>query len=466
MLNGIPGGGVLYSAKGRRTAMVIAAFFLAAGLFVLIINPGNSVKIPMLYLLTLCMMYLLVAYKNSLNKYEIGIFFVLCFQLISVAPGFGEMDLLVAASYLLSYRYGVSSRSFMGTVVDILTGGAFVSKQFVWHFIFSSLVFLSFLVSVYLGYIIQKTKDAERKFTGLLALVYLSCFTAPSAHFIPANFGRVELFAFIFMLALPVVIEKPRFRWIIPLFALFAMSIHLILVFFYIPFIFIMLLYPLLEKESSRKENILLPALTFVLIVAAFLLYLLYHEQTFVFQDAREMSEYLRTKSDLVFDDAAIHFTLYAKLRDHLAGWNENVGLAYSGNLSVIINIPLTALFVLFWINCFRQEKKSAMKFFFTLPVLVLFYHAISFFLFYDFGRWMVMILNIQFMLVFYLIHARNETVLSVVNRAAPFIVKNRFIILLLCVLMSFLGPVTQVGPSEKFGHIEKGIMLILGKIQ
>jgi hypothetical protein len=465
MLNGIPGGAPLYSTKSRRTAIIISAFFLIVGLFVLIINTKNFIKIPMLYLLTMNMLYLVVTYKNFLNRYEAGIFFILCFQLISVAPGFGEMDLLVAVSYLLSYRYGVSSRSFTGTIIDFLTGNAFISKQFVWHFIFSSLVFLSFLISVYLGYIIQKSNDKVKKFSGLLALVYLSCFTAPSAYFIPANFGRVELFAFIFMLVLLVAIGKANFRWIIPLLALFVISIHLILVFFYIPFIVIMLLYALFEKETSRKENALLLMLTLVLILAAFLLYLLFHERTFVFQNAREMAEYLRTKSDLVFDDAAIHFTLYAKLRDHLAGWNENVGLGYSGNMSVIINIPLIALFVLFWINCFRQEKKNTMKFFFALPVLVLVYHAISFFLFYDFGRWMIMIFNIQFMLVFYLIHVQNKTVLSVASRAVPFIEKNIFIILLICILMSFFGPVTQVGPSEKFGHIEKGIMLLLGKI-
>ena len=467
MLNSSQGDACLYSQKTRKNLIVVSIFLFAAGLFALPLIPENSIKILLLYFLIICMMHLIIAYKNYLNKYEMGIFIFLCIQLVSVAPGFGEMDFLVAASYLLSYRYGASSRSFMGTVIDVLSGGGFVSKHFVWHFIFSSLVFLSFLVSVYLAYIIKKSSGEVKKFAGFLTLVYIACFTAPSAYFISANFGRVELFAFIFMMALLAVIERPGLRWLIPLLALFTMAIHLILVFFYIPFIVMMLLYVLLANKTGRKERVFLLTVTVVLVIAAFLVYFLFHEQTFIFQDANEFSEYLRAKSDLVFNDGDIHMTLYAKLQDHLAGWRNSVGstgLGYSGNMSIVINIPLIVLFVFFWVRCFRQEKDLPIKLFFLLPVFVLVYHAAAFFLFYDFGRWMIMILNIQFMLVLYLIHAKNGTVLLVINKMIPCIEKNRFIIVLICVLMAFLGPVTQVGPSEKFGHIEKGLMLLLGR--
>jgi hypothetical protein len=270
------------------------------------------------------------------------------------------MDGLVATSYLLSYRYGVSSRSLAATIIDIITNGDFISKDLVWHFMFCSLVFLSFLISVYIGLTVQKSKDSIKTFVLFLSLLYLSCFTAPSAYFGPDNFGRVEIFAFLFMLVLIAIIDKPIVRWIIPALTLFTISTHLILVFFYVPFVIIMLLYDLLSNEKIRKNSVFLIITAIFIAAAGIFLYVVFHERTFVFSNAYDFSEYLKTKSDLGFSEYYIHLTLFAKLQDHLDGWLNRVTLTYGGNLSVIINIPLVILFVIFWIQClFKKIKKK-----------------------------------------------------------------------------------------------------------
>jgi len=451
----------LYSAKVRIRLTAVSWVLLVLSIIFLIVSRTNSVKVPALYLFTVCIMHLIVLHKNCLNKYEAGIFLFLCIQLMALAPGFGRIDSLSATAFLLSYRYGISSRGFVATIMDFLSNYSFVSKYFVWHFVFCSLIILSCLVSVCLGSVIKKAKDETRSFVLFLTILSLSCFTSPSAYFSYFNFGRTEIFALILMLILLTIIDKPGFNWFIPFLALFTISTHLVLVFFYIPFIFIMLLYKLICSEN-KKQSTALFIVTFIFVVGSFLLYILFHENTFVFPDAHIFAEYLKSKTDLGYSEGFLFDALYAKLQDHLSIWHNDVSLLYRGNVSILINIPLIVFFVIIWVNCFLHEKQWLKKIFFVLPVLLLLYHVPVFLMFTDYGRWMIMITMIQFMLIFYLVYTEDKTVLAVTGKMVPLINKNRFLIILMCSIMLFLGPVSAISPSDRIAHIVKGFLSII----
>jgi uncharacterized membrane protein len=192
------------------------------------------------------------------------------------------------------------------------------------------------------------------------------------------------MFALIFLLVLMSVIDKPLIRWIIPLLALFTLGTHLILVFFYIPFIFIMLLYRLFHDGNNRRANLTLFVVTFVLVVSFFAAYVLFHEQTFVFANAQDLTEYLAQKTDLTLSMGDIHMIFYAKLSEHTNNLKNAVTLNYRGNVSILINLPLITFFAVFWIKAFAHEKEKAMKLFFLLPLLMILYQAIAFFFFFD----------------------------------------------------------------------------------
>jgi hypothetical protein len=110
------------------------------------------------------------------------------------------------------------------------------------------------------------------------------------------------------------------------------------------------------------------------------------------------------------------------------------------------------------------QENKKKMKLFFALPVLVLLYQAAAFFMFFDFGRWMIMILNVQFMLIFYLLYVQNKTVLYATEKVIPHIKRHWFIIILICLLTAFLGPVNQIVPSDNVMKLLHRLLSFLGK--
>jgi hypothetical protein len=441
----------LFPSGTRKILMMISVLSGFLCIFLVRYFSDGTLKIAFLYGMYIFIMLLVVFYKNFINKYEISIFCFLIIQLLAVAPNLEDFrGATVQVTYLLSFRYGVSSRSFIATIIDFFTKGGFVSKYFVWHFVFSSTVFLSFIISTYLGYLIKTAKNDIQLFVMILSLLWLSCFTTPVTYFHQINFGRIEMFAMFILFFVIFIINKPIIRYLIPLLTVITMAIHLNLVFFYIPFIFILLLYTILEKPEKSRKNIIFLFTTTITILGMFFCYLLIREKTFVFKDAHTFYTYLLTKSNLNFNEENLHSLMYASLEDHLIGWRARVNLRFLGNLSIFINLPLLLLFVIFWMKCFIEETKKTMKLFFLIPVLVLLYHAVAFFLFWDFARWMIMILNVQFMLVFYLIYVRNITVLSVVQTITPIAKRNAFLIILICLILIFLGPVQNIGPSDR----------------
>jgi len=57
------------------------------------------------------------------------------------------MNNFAATHYLLSYRYGVSSRGFVATILDFLiTETGFISKRLIWNFIASTTLLMVFFI--------------------------------------------------------------------------------------------------------------------------------------------------------------------------------------------------------------------------------------------------------------------------------------------------------------------------------
>lgn len=450
----------LFTPKSRKILMFTSVLIGIMCFLLVRYSQEDFLKIAWLYVMYACIMFLVVLYKNSLNKYEITIFLFLGIQLLAVVPNPDNLRAAtISITYLLSYRYGVSSRSFVATIIDFFTGRGFISRYFVWHFVFSSTIFISFTMSAFLGTLIKNAKDSIKCFLLFLSLLWLSSFTAISAYFHYINFGRIEIFAIPVLFFIMLIIKKKIIQWLIPLLALIIMAIHLNLVFFYIPLVVILLLYKIFEKTENRRQSIFLLIATIKAVLIAFLCYILLRERTFVFDDAYAFFLYLSAKTDLSFSVDSIHFLMFASLEDHLIGWRDRMSFQFIGNLSIIINIPLVLLFVVFWVKCFIWEKQKTMKLFFLMPIFVLLYNAIAFFLFWDFARWMIMIINVQFFLVFFLVSSKNKTVLSVLETITPFIRRNIFFVVLACLLMAFLGPVRNIGPSEEVTNIFSVIM-------
>jgi len=452
----------LFPPKTRKILIFTSAFISFICFNLLLHSVNDSSKILFLYLFNAFIMLLVISYKNSVNKYEIAIFAFFCVQLFAYTPAPDDMDILVSTSYLLSYRYGVSSRGLIATIVDFVLNGGFISKYFIWHFIYSSTIFITFIISVLIGAIIQNAKDEIKIFILFFSLLYLTCFTSLSAYYTSGNFGRTEIFAFLLVLAIAFIINKPIISWFIPLFTLFILGTHLVQLFFYIPLIIILLLYNAKELSTKNKQIISILIITIIVIITVFLLYVSFSRKTFTYQNAAELFAHLKTKTNLEFNEHLLHMTMFGGLEDHLRGWKNLVNLKYIGNISILMNVPLIIMFIIFWIKCIKAETEKINKFIFSLPAVIFIYHSFVFFLFYDFGRWMIMIMNFQFILVFYFIHIKNKTIISVAQSLNPLIKKYAFFIIIAYFIMITMEPIKQIGPSLRTMHIIKFLLTVI----
>jgi len=83
--------------------------------------------------------------------------------------------------------------------------------------------------------------------------------------------------------------------------------------------------------------------------------------------------------------------------------------------------------------------------------------------MFIDYGRWMALLLTMQFLLLFYLIYKENESVLAVSDTfLLKYLKRYRIQIILICTLMAFLGPVNSITPSNNTMYIFKTIKFIV----
>jgi hypothetical protein len=170
---------LLLSENKRKIALTVISILTLCSFVALFVFNRLTPKTAMLYVFTLCLILLIIFWKNSINKYGVTIFCLLVVELISCNPQLNGGS--IGPSFVLSYRYGLSSQGLIPTVIDIIFHGRFISKAFVWHFVFTSTLFLCFLLSCLAGQVIQTAAQEIRPFAECLALVYLSCFASPSA---------------------------------------------------------------------------------------------------------------------------------------------------------------------------------------------------------------------------------------------------------------------------------------------
>jgi len=402
--------------------------------------------------------------KKKINKYEIFIFLFLIIQLLSASNR--NMDGHALSSYLLSYRYGFASRMFIGTIVDLLLNGGFVSRIFIYGFTFSGTLLLCFYVSVILGYVIQKSENKLSLF--ILTLLYLSSSISPAAYFVQGNFGRMEIYIFLFVLIVFSVIDKKLWCWFIPALCFMSIATHLVSIFFYMPLVFIILVYKFINKENKNKKEGILLISTTVIIILSFLYFVILSKSTLIFNDEDEFVNALKNKTDIVDYGSSLHYDYFLSITDTFNVVSKYFTPAIElirKFLCILQNLPLFLFFILFWKKCVNFEQKRSMKLIFLLSMLLPLLSIPAFILFIDWGRWVIMLLTVQFMLVFYFLYMREAAVVYTANKFSIIVQKNIYVAILFIMLSMFFGPIWQISSSKNFENLVKIPMKIIEKI-
>ena len=396
---------------------------------------------------------LITVIKKKINKYEFFIFLFLIIQLLSASNR--NMDGHALSSYLLSYRYGFASRMFIGTIVDLLLNGGFVSRIFIYGFTFSGILLLCFYISVILGYLIQKSENQLSLF--ILTLLYLSSSISPSAYFVQGNFGRMEIYIFLFILIVFSVIDKKLWRWFIPALCFMSIATHLVSIFFYMPLVFIILVYKFITKDNKNKKEGILLISTTAIIILSFLYFVIFSKSALKFQNEDEFVNVLKNKTDIDSYGSSLHYDYFLSIADtfnYVSEYFSPTIELIKKFLCILQNLPLFLFFILFWKKCIAFEQKRSMKLIFLFSLLLPLLSIPAFILFIDWGRWVIMLLTVQFMLVFYFLYMREAAVVYTSNKFSIIVQKNIYIAILFIMLSIFFGPIWQISSSENFENL------------
>jgi hypothetical protein len=421
-------------------------------------------KFSMIGITCFSIIFIFTAIKRKINKYELLIFLFLFIQLLSTNNQ--DMDGHALSSYLLSYRYGFASRMFIGTIVDLLLGGSFVSVVFVYAFIFCATIFLCLFISVVLGHIIQKSEN--RLPLLLLSILYLSSSISPAAYFIQANFGRMDIYIFLFVLIIFSVIDKKIWRWSIPALCFVSIATHLVSVFFYMPLVFIIMVYKYIIKENKSKKERILLILTIVIIALSFLYFVIFSKSVLIFQTEDEFVNALKDKTNIESFGSSLHYDYFLSITDTFEfakNYFNPITALIKKFYCILQNLPLFLFFILFWKNCIIFEQKRCIKLIFWFSMLLPLISIPAFILFIDWGRWVIMLLTVQFMLVFFFLYMKETAVVYTAKKFTAIVKRNMYAAVLFIMLSVFFGSIWQINSSENFRNLLDIPMGIIVKI-
>ncbi|MDR1838828.1 MAG: hypothetical protein LBQ93_04480 [Treponema sp.] len=406
-------------------------------------------------------LFILTVIKKTINKYE---FFILMYFIIQLLCVFSfDMDSHAQSSYLLSFRYGFAHRMLIGTTVDILSGG-YVSNAMILSFVFCGTIWLIFLVSIAIGYLIIKSDDKIPIL--LLTVLYLSSSISINAYFVQGNLGRMEIYVLLFMLIVSFIINKMVWRWFIPVLCFMSLATHLVVVFFYIPFVFIILLYEYFNKPNQSKSDMALLIITALSIIVTFFYFVIFSKSTLTYQDEIIFGEILKNKTNIINFSSSLHYDYFLSIIDTfryaMSRYKEGIFFRF---YCIIQSLPLFLFFILFWNKCIKIEQRKIVKLIFLISMLLPVFSIPAFILFIDWGRWVIMLLTVQFMLVFYFFHRRENSVIMVMDKFTVIAKKHSFIFIIYIMLSVFMGPIWQINASTNFMRLRGIFVDVIRKI-
>ena len=176
--------------------------------------------------------------------------------------------------FALSYDYGFISRGFIGSVFnlvgDILP---FEIHNYLGVYNFSGLFTLIYYLTLFWFYKVCLDHCAEENKRNMQHLIVFLSMFAFTMWTTSINFGRLDIYLFIFMLISVILIIKEKHEWRIIPFGIICTCIHQGFVFTNANTILVLLLYKIfLGKPKKRKKYIIIFTL-FLLSISALFLY-------------------------------------------------------------------------------------------------------------------------------------------------------------------------------------------------
>lgn len=357
----------------------------------------------------------------------------------------------------LSYEYGFTSRSLLGTLyhlldavlpLDLIDYRAVVATAYV-----ATILFVLFVE--YVLYRCLRCCEGEMvKYGEYLALILSLCLV--STFSFPYNFFRVDIFMILVSLLGVLCLVKERAQWlVVPLSALGVMF-HQGYVFMYFNLILVLLFYRALSwwKEDRRKARCygLLFALSFLVGSVLFLWF-----EFFSRSNGAAFFDTIKSEAEKLSYDGIYHSTLlyHEVLGIDLASTEEEFSRVNAVQILMcgIVCLPMLVFAVRFFAGLIKKAKGASEKWKYLAVALGAATILPDFLLKIDYGRWMAAVVVYYVGIVLALLAMKDPIMETQVRESGERLIQRPGIALWIMVVILLL-PFLDVNIDPFFRHL------------
>lgn len=357
----------------------------------------------------------------------------------------------------LSYEYGFTSRSLLGTLyhlldavlpLDLIDYRAVVATAYV-----ATILFVLF-VEYFLYRCLRCCEGEMVKYGEYLALILSLCLV--STFSFPYNFFRVDIFMILVSLLGVLCLVKERAQWlVVPLSALGVMF-HQGYVFMYFNLILVLLFYRALSwwKEDRRKARrySLLFALSFLVGSALFLWF-----EFFSRSNGAAFFDTIKSEAEKLSYDGIYHSTLlyHEVLGIDLASTEEEFSRVNAVQILMcgIVCLPMLVFGVRFFAGLIKKAKGASEKWKYLAVVLGAATILPDFLLKIDYGRWMAAVVVYYVGIVLALLAMKDPIMETQVRESGESLIRRPGMALWLMIVLLLL-PFLDVNIDPFFRHL------------
>lgn len=357
----------------------------------------------------------------------------------------------------LSYEYGFTSRSLLGTLyhlldavlpLDLIDYRAVVATAYV-----ATILFVLF-VEYFLYRCLRCCEGEMVKYGEYLALILSLCLV--STFSFPYNFFRVDIFMILVSLLGVLCLVKERAQWlVVPLSALGVMF-HQGYVFMYFNLILVLLFYRALSwwKEDRRKARrySLLFALSFLVGSALFLWF-----EFFSRSNGAAFFDTIKSEAEKLSYDGIYHSTLlyHEVLGIDLASTEEEFSRVNAVQILMcgIVCLPMLVFAVCFFAGLIKKAKGASEKWKYLAVALGAATILPDFLLKIDYGRWMAAVVVYYVGIVLALLAMKDPIMETQVRESGERLIQRPGIALWIMVVILLL-PFLDVNIDPFFRHL------------
>lgn len=357
----------------------------------------------------------------------------------------------------LSYEYGFTSRSLLGTLyhlldavlpLDLIDYRAVVATAYV-----ATILFILF-VEYFLYRCLKRCEGEMLKYGEYLALILSLCLV--STFSFPYNFFRVDIFMILVSLLGVLCLVKERAQWlVVPLSALGVMF-HQGYVFMYFNLILVLLFYRALSwwKEDRRKARRygLLFLLSFLVGSALFLWF-----EFFSRSNGAAFFDTIKSEAEKLSYDGIYHSTLlyHEVLGIDLTSTEEEFSRVNAVQILMcgIVCLPMLVFAVRFFAGLIKKAKGASEKWKYLAVALGAATILPDFLLKIDYGRWMAAVVVYYVGIVLALLAMKDPIMETQVRESGERLIQRPGIALWIMVVILLL-PFLDVNIDPFFRHL------------